>query len=314
MMEKPWWAWTFFFTLIFILLLLDLGLFHRKQREIHVKESLYLSFFYIIISLIFGVWVWYEFGYQAGTDYLTGYLIEKSLSIDNIFVISLIFGYFKIPKAYEHRVLFWGILGVLILRGTMIGLGTALIREFEWVLYIFGAFLIFTGIKMALLGDQEFDIHENFILKFMQKHLRFTQVFQGQRFYIIQTHEKTGKKQLFWTPLFLSLILIEFIDLIFALDSIPAIFAITTDSFIVYTSNIFAVLGLRALYFALSAIISRFYYLKYALSAILIFIGSKIFIKDLLGIEKFPSGVSLGITVFLLTLGIIVSLYKTKKS
>ena len=312
-MGKPVWMWAVFMTVVVILLALDLGLFHRKPREIGVKESLVLSSFYIFIGLAFGGWVWINLGSVSGKEYFTGFLVEKTLSMDNIFVISLIFGYFGIPRLYQHRVLFWGILGVILLRGIVIGLGAWLVASFHWVLYIFALLLIFTGIKMLLPGDDEPDIEDNPALKIMRRIFRITPEILGQRFFIRQPDEKTGVMALWVTPLFIAMILIEIVDLIFALDSIPAIFAITTDPFIVYTSNIFAILGLRALYFALSAVIDRFVYLKPALAMILVFIGSKIFIADLAGWEKFPSSVSLGVTVALIAGGILYSLWRTQR-
>ena len=312
-MGKPVWMWAVFATVVVILLALDLGLFHRKPREIGVKESLFLSSFYIFIGLAFGGWVWINLGSVSGKEYLTGFLVEKTLSMDNIFVISLIFAYLGIPRLYQHRVLFWGILGVILLRGIVIGLGAWLVASFHWVLYIFALLLIFTGIKMLLPGDDEPDIEDNPALKIMRRIFRITPEILGQRFFIRQPDEKTGVMALWVTPLFIAMILIEIVDLIFALDSIPAIFAITTDPFIVYTSNIFAILGLRALYFALSAVIDRFIYLKPALAMILVFIGSKIFIADLAGWEKFPSSVSLGVTVALIVGGILYSLWRTQR-
>lgn len=310
--DKPLWMWVAFIILVLVLLVIDLGVLHRKQRIITVRESLTMSAMYVIISLLFALWIAHILGIPSANDYLTGYLIEKTLSIDNIFIMSLIFTFFKIPLKYQHRVLFWGILGVIVLRGIMIGVGAKLISEFEWVMYIFAVFLIATGIKMVFASDDHLDISENFLFKFLRTHLRVTDELHGERFYISQIDAKTGRSQIWWTPLFITLVLIEFIDLIFAIDSVPAIFAITRDPYIVYTSNIFAILGLRALYFALAAIIHRFAYLKYSLALVLIFIGSKIFITDLMGLEKFPSSLSLGITIFLLGGGILYSLYKTK--
>ncbi|NBO19560.1 MAG: TerC/Alx family metal homeostasis membrane protein, partial [Proteobacteria bacterium] len=213
---------------------------------------------------------------------------------------------------YQHRVLFWGILGVIVLRAIMIGLGATLVQEFGWLLYIFALFLIITGVKMFILADKEMDIANNPALKFLRKYVRMTDQVHGERFFITQPHPTTGKMVRYATPLFMALLMIEIIDVVFAVDSVPAIFAITTDPFIVYTSNIFAILGLRALYFALAAMIKRFHYLKYALSILLVFIGSKIFIADLMGWEKFPSAWSLGITFTILGSGIAYSLWKTR--
>ncbi|MDJ0512170.1 MAG: TerC family protein [Methyloceanibacter sp.] len=312
-MGKPLWMWAIFMTIVVILLALDLGLFHRKSREIGVRESLVLSAFYITIGLGFGAWVWVNVGPTSGKEYLTGFLVEKTLSMDNIFVISLVFTYFGVPRIYQHRVLFWGILGVIVLRGIVIALGAWLVATFHWVLYIFALLLIFTGIKMLLPGDEEPDIEDNPALRVMRRFLRITPKLYGQRFFIRKPDDKTGKIVTWVTPLFVAMILIEIVDVIFALDSIPAIFAITTDTFVVYTSNIFAILGLRALYFALAAVIDRFQYLKPALAMILVFIGSKIFVADLAGWEKFPATVSLSVTISLIAGGILYSLWRTQR-
>jgi tellurite resistance protein TerC len=307
---KAGWIWLTFIAIVIILLTLDLGVLHKEQREIEVAESLWLSAGYISIALLFGGWVWWYFGQQSGIEYLTGFLIEKSLSMDNVFVIALIFTYFAVPRVYQHRVLFWGILGVIVLRAIMIGLGAALVSEFAWILYVFGAFLVLTGIKMLVIADNMPDIGNNPMLKFMRKRMNVTDELHGQNFWVQLPDAKTGKVAWFATPLFLALILVEVADLIFAVDSVPAIFAITQDPFIVYTSNIFAILGLRALYFALAAAIHRFKYLKYALALVLIFIGAKIFFVGIFG--KMPAVISLSVTFGLLAGGVIVSLYKTR--
>jgi len=267
------------------------------------------------MGLLYGAWLWFELGAAQGSLYLTGFLVEKSLSLDNIFVISLVFAYFKIPRMYQHRVLFWGILGVIVLRGATILLGATIIHKFEWVLYIFAAFLIFSGIKMLFMkhDEEDQDIGNNPVLRFFKKHMRVTHEIHGDKFWVRQPDPKTGKLALFATPLFLALLVIEFVDLIFAVDSIPAIFALTTDPYIVFTSNVFAILGLRALYFALAVILVRFKYLKYALALVLVFIGSKVFVADLLDLEKIPAVVSLGVTLSLLAGGVLYSLYKTRQ-
>ncbi len=312
-MDKPWWMWAVFFAVVFFLLFLDLGVMHKRNREIGMRESLMMSGFYISMGLLFGLWVWFELGANDASLYVTGFLVEKSLSLDNIFVISLVFTYFKIPRLYQHRVLFWGILGVIVLRGTMIGLGTSIVTHFHWVLYIFAAFLVFTGIKMLFAGDgDDEDISKNPALKFFQRHLRVTPELHGNKFSVMQENPQTGKMARYFTPLFLALVVIECVDLIFAVDSIPAILALTTDPFIVYTSNIFAILGLRALYFALAVILVRFQYLKYALALVLIFIGSKVFVVDMFDMAKFPAWLSLGVTLSLLFGGVAFSLYKTR--
>lgn len=311
-LTKPVWMWLVFMALVIILLVLDLGILHKQQREIEVRESLILSAGYIAIGLLFGGWVWWEMGQQSGIEYMTGFIVEKTLAMDNIFVIAMIFAFFSIPRQYQHRVLFWGILGVIVLRAIMIGLGATLVAEFSWVLYIFAIFLIATGVKMIIFANKKADLANNPILKFMRRHFNVTDKFHGEKFLVKQPDPKTGKMVTFLTPLMLALVLIEIADVIFAVDSVPAIFAITTDPYLVYTSNIFAILGLRALYFALAAVLARFHYLKYALSVLLIFIGSKIFIADLMGWEKFPAMWSLGITFAILGTGIVYSLHKTR--
>jgi tellurite resistance protein TerC len=314
-MDKPLWMWAVFLTVVVLLLAFDLGVLNKKGKEkIGIKESLWLSLFYFLIACAFGGWVWQELGSQSGKEYFTGYFIEKSLSLDNVFVISLVFGMFAIPPRNQYRVLFWGILGALFLRGIMIALGVTIVSQFYWVLYIFAAFLVFTGIKMLLPGSGHNDLKDSKILKFLKKHIRCTEELHGQKFRVkLPSRKDSDKKVWHYTPLFIAFAMIMFIDLIFAVDSVPAIFAITNDTYIIYTSNIFAVLGLRALYFALAAIIHRFHYLKYSLALVLIFIGSKIFIADLLGLEKFPASISLGVTVALIAGGVILSLVKTAK-
>lgn len=313
-MDKPIWMWAVFLAVIIILLVLDLGVFHKKDKAIGVKESMWMSAFYIGIAILFGFFILYKLGLRSFEEYLTGFLIEKSLALDNIFIISLVFTSLSIPPKYQHRVLFWGILGVIILRAIMIYLGSELIKQFSWVLYIFAVFMIFTGIKMFFVSEKAVDINDNILLKWMRKHIRITNDFDGHKFFVRRLEPKSNKIKLFVTPLFVALLIIEFVDVVFAVDSVPAIFMITTDPYIVYTSNVFAILGLRALYFALASIIDRFHYLKYALAMVLIFIGSKIFIADIMGIEKFPSTVSLSITFGLLFGGVVYSLYKSKKA
>ena len=306
----PAWVWLAFIGIVVTLLAFDLGVLHRDDHEIGVRESLLLSAGYISVALIFGAWVWWYLGAQSGMDYYTGFMIEKSLSMDNVFVIALIFSFFAIPRQYQHRVLFWGILGVIVLRAIMIGLGATLVSQFSWVLYLFGAFLIFTGIKMWIIADHMPDIANNPLLKFLKRHMRVTDGLRGNAFWLHEPDPATGKVVRFATPLLLALVLIEFVDLVFAVDSVPAIFAITTDPFIVYTSNIFAILGLRALYFALAAMIHRFKYLKYALALVLVFIGSKIFLVGIIG--KIPPAISLSVTFGLIAGGVLVSLWKTR--
>ena len=307
-LDKPVWVWLSFIAIVGALLALDLGVLHKKQREIAVGESLALSAVYIGLGLAYGGWVWWYMGETAGIQYITGFVIEKSLAMDNVFVIAMIFSYFAIPTIYQHRVLFYGILGVIVLRAMMIALGATLVEQFAWVLHVFAAFLILTGVQMWRNAEKVYDVAANPVLAFVRRRFDVTENLHGERFFVRQN----GKR--YMTPLFLALIMIELVDLVFAVDSVPAIFAITTDPFIVYTSNIFAILGLRALYFALAAMVHRFHYLKYALAVLLVFIGSKIFVADAFGLAKIPPPVSLGITFAILATGIGWSLWKTRTS
>ena len=330
----PVWVWLAFIGAVIAILIFDLGVLHREAHEIEVKESLWMSALYIGLGLLWAVAVWWIYYYYGGDNaidpqiaslptasdrawvavklYLTGYLVEKTLAMDNVFVISMIFAYFAIPRMYQHRVLFWGILGVIVLRAIMIGLGATLVMNFAWMLYIFALILIATGVKMLFAINDQPDIANNPALRLLRKHMNVTDEIHGEKFFVKKQHSVTGKMTRFATPLFLCLILVEIADVIFAIDSVPAIFAITPDPFIVYTSNIFAILGLRALYFALAAMVHRFHYLKYALAFVLIFIGSKIFLGDWLWDGKMPAEISLGVTAALLTGGVIFSLLKTR--
>ncbi|EKT4454895.1 TerC family protein [Pseudomonas sp. TYF_15] len=305
------WLWLVFMAIVIGLLVLDLGVLHRHDREIEMRESLLLYSGYFSVGVLFGAGVWYQLGAQSALEFYTGFLVEQSLSMDNVFVMAMIFSYFAIPRRYQHRVLFWGILGVVFLRAIMIGVGAALVQNFAWVLYIFGAFLLFTGVKMALSKeDSRPDLANNPILKFVRRHMRVTDQIHGSHFFVRHTPAGHSKALRYATPLFLALVLIELADLVFAVDSVPAIFAITQDPFIVYTSNIFAILGLRSLYFALAALMHRFVYLKYALALVLIFIGCKIFYHGMVG--KVPALLSLGVTFGLLLGGVVISLIKTR--
>jgi tellurite resistance protein TerC len=305
------WLWLSFFAIVLTLLVLDLGVLHRNEHEIEMRESLLLYSGYFSVGLLFGVWVWHQLGAQSALEFYTGLLVEQSLSMDNVFVMAMIFGFFGVPRRYQHRVLFWGILGVVVLRALMIGLGTALVQQFDWVLYLFGAFLLFTGVKM-LFAHQEHhpDLAQNPLLRFLRRHVRVTEELHEGHFFVRKRPEGASHHLLYATPLFLALLLIELADLVFAVDSVPAVFAITQDPFIVYTSNIFAILGLRSLYFALAALMHRFIYLKYALALVLIFIGGKIFLHGLIG--KIPALLSLGVTFGLLAGGVLLSLLKTR--
>lgn len=310
LLGTPVWGWLVFATIVVVLLVLDLGVLHKDDKPIAPTESLLLSAGYIGIALLFGVGVWLQLGPQAGMNYYTAFLVEKSLSMDNVFVIALVFSVLAIPSHLQHRVLFWGILGVIVMRGLLIGMGAALVSQFSWILYLFGAFLVYTGIKMWALAEVQHDMAGSPLLGWLRRHLRLTDGLRGNRFWVSEPATDGSGVKLHATPLLLALILVELFDLVFAVDSVPATFAITTDPFIVYTSNIFAILGLRALYFALATLIERFRYLKYALALVLVFIGSKIFLVGFIG--KFPPALSLGITGGLLAGGVLWSLWKTR--
>jgi tellurite resistance protein TerC len=309
---QPVSMWAIFLTVVTTLLVFDLGFLNRKDHEIGVKESLRLTAAYISIALLFGVWVWWRLGADDGMDYFTAYLVEQSLSMDNLFVISLIFAYYGIPRQYQHRVLFWGIIGVIVMRGIMIGVGSVMIHKFEWLLLVFAAFLIFTGIKMLFSSDDDDGkIEDSGFIKFLQKHLRVTPFLRGHKFFIREKGLAGKRGPLRATPLFLALVTVEAADLIFAVDSVPAVLAITTSTFVVYTSNVFAVVGLRAMYFAIAAIIHRFIYMKYALALILVFIGCKAFYAEIFD-SKVPPYISLGLTLGTLAGGFIFSMIKTR--
>jgi tellurite resistance protein TerC len=297
----PLWAWMAFNAFVLAMLALDLGVFHRKSHVVKGREALIWSGVWIGLALVFNVIVWAWRGPQAGTEFLTGYLIEKALSVDNIFVFLLIFAFFKVPPAYQHRVLFWGIIGALVMRAICIAVGAALLKEFHWLVYVFGAILIASGIKMVTSHGKEIDPEKNPILKLFRRMVPVTPDYVGDKFFVI----REGKR---WaTPLFVALLFVEISDLIFAVDSIPAILAITQDTFIVYTSNVFAILGLRALFFALADVMGRFRFLHFALSAILIFVGTKMLVSEIYG--KIPVGISLGVVVSLLVGAIAASMF-----
>jgi tellurite resistance protein TerC len=306
----PSYFWLIFISIVIALLVFDLGVLHKKDKEIEAKESFILYGGYMAVAFAFGAWIWVSRGAQSGLEFFTGYLIEQSLSMDNIFVIATIFGALAIPRKYQHRVLFWGILGVIAFRAVLIGVGAALVMSFSWVLYIFGAFLIFTGIRMFIKSDHAPDIENNPVLKWMRRHFRITKELHGQKFLVRLPDANTAKKALWLTPLLIALIMVEFVDLIFAVDSVPAIFAVTQDTFIVYTSNIFAILGLRSLYFALASAMNRFAYLQYSLATLLVLVGVKVSLVPM-GI-KLPTALSLAVTVGVLAAGIVYSLWKTR--
>jgi len=306
----PVYFWIAFIAIVIALLVFDLGILHKDEHEIGAKESLTLYGFYVAIAMAFGAWVWFQRGAQAGLEFYTGYLIEQSLAMDNMFVIATIFGFLGIPRLYQHRVLFWGIIGVIAFRAILIGLGAALVYQFSWILFLFGAFLVFTGIRMFRHQDDVPDIEHNPVYSFLTKHFRVTKELHGRNFITKAPDPKTGKLVTWLTPLAVALVMVETVDLIFAVDSVPAVFAVTQDTFIVYTSNIFAILGLRALYFALAAAMNRFRYLQTSLAIILVLVGIKIFLVPL-GI-KIDTLLSLLITLGILAGGVIFSLWKTR--
>lgn len=312
--------WVGFNVFVLAMLALDLGVFHRKAHEVNVKEALVWSVVWIGLALVFNLIIYlywdvmmpnspdFANNTEAALAFLTGYLIEKSLSVDNIFVFVLVFSSFAVPAIYQHRVLFWGVLGALIMRGMMIAAGAALIKEFHWIIWIFGAFLIYTGIKMVKSDDHAIDPADHTVVKWLRKIMPMTETYEGQRFVVV----KNGVRMA--TPLLAVLLVVEFTDLIFAVDSIPAIFAITDNAFIVYTSNVFAILGLRSLYFVLAGAMGKFRYLKPALAFILTFVGVKMLFPDAtkyaLGEAiKIPVGVSLGVVLGALVVAILASWY-----
>lgn len=310
-MEHSLLTWVIFASIVVVVLALDLGVMHRKTTEVSVKNSLMTTAFYMLVASAFGIWVWHGMGAQAGKEFFTGYLVEFSLSMDNVFVMSMIFSYLMIPRRYQHRVLFWGILGAIVFRAGMIGAGAYLVSQFAWMMYLFGAFLLFTGVKMWLGAGEEADISKNRVLLYLKRHLPLTPDVRDHSFIVKQTDPITGRTtKILGTPLLLALVLVELADLLFAVDSVPAIFAITQDPYLVYTSNIFAILGLRALYFSLAAMIHRFAYLKYALALVLVFIGGKIFVAHFVPVSAL---VSLLATFGILAGGIGYSLWRTRQ-
>lgn len=290
------WPWIIFNAFVLLMLALDLGVFHRQSKKISFKEAITWSVIWIGLALIFNGWIYYSMGRQPAIEFLTGYLVEKSLSVDNIFVFVLLFSFFKVPDEYRHRVLFWGVIGALIMRAIFISVGAVLIAKFHWIIYLFGAFLVYTGYKMIKKSAADMHPEDNPLVKWFVKKGRVTSEYHGKKFFV----NISGKNLA--TPLFLCLLSVEFTDLIFAVDSIPAIFAITKDPFIVYTSNVFAILGLRSLYFALEGVITKFPYLRYGLAIILVFIGVKMLLVDVLII---PVVASLGVIALILFVSIL---------
>src|SRR5262245_22805943 len=287
-MDTNFWLYAGFTAFVLGMLALDLGVFHRKAHVVKPREAGMWIAVWMTLALVFAAVLYFWHGAEVSLLFLTGYLIEQSLSADNIFVIVMIFGFFSVPAKYQHRVLFWGILGALLMRGAFIGMGTFLIQKLSWIMYVFGAFLVFTGIKMAMRQDEEFDAEKNVVMRTARRFLLVTNHYDGKKFFTTEMGAKVA------TPLFLVLLLVEFTDLVFAVDSIPAIFAVTTDPFLVYTSNVFAILGLRSMYFLLAGVVNKFVYLKYGLSAILTFVGIKMLIADFYHV---PIPLSLGFIV-----------------
>lgn len=316
------WMWIGFNLFVLAMLALDLGVFHRHAHTVSVKEATIWSVVWISLALVFNAGIYFFWqqliptsaysNSDAALSFFTGYLIEKSLSVDNIFVFVLIFSYFSVPPQYQHRILFWGIIGALLMRAALILVGATLIKEFHWIIWVFGAFLIFTGIKMAFHKNEELHPEQNPLIKLFRRLMPVTNTYEGSRFFVRQA----GK--LMATPLFLVLLMIESTDLIFAVDSIPAIFAVTQEPFIVYTSNVFAILGLRSLYFLLAGVMDKFYYLKLGLSVVLTFVGVKMLMPDLsallTGISyKIPTLVSLGVVAGILIVAVIASLLRARR-
>lgn len=304
MSDTSFWLWAGFNLFVLAMLALDLGVFHRKSHEVSIKEATVWSAVWVGLALLFNAGIYWFQGNEPAIQFFTGYLIEKSLSVDNIFVFALIFSYFAVPPAYQHRVLFWGILGALVMRAGFILAGAALLAKFHWIIYVFGAFLIVTGVKMAIFRNAEMHPEKNPVVKLVRRLIPVTQEYRKDRFFV----REAGR--LVATPLFLVLVLIETTDLVFAVDSIPAIFAVTNDPFIVYTSNVFAILGLRSLYFVLAGVMQKFSYLKLGLSAVLVFVGIKMTLVDF---YKIPSSVSLGVIATILTLSVVASLWKSRR-
>ncbi len=303
-MAVPWWAWAAVIAFTLVLLALDLFVLHREAHEVSLREAGWLSAFYAGIGLGFGALMWVWRGPEAGGEYLAGYLIEKSLSVDNIFVFALIFSYFAIPAKYQHRVLFWGIIGAIAFRALFIALGAVLLNNVDWIVYVFGAFLVYTGIKMARGHSVEVHPDRNPVIRLMRRVIPVSDELHGQRFLV----RDAGK----WvaTPLLAALVAVETMDVVFAIDSVPAIFAITDDVFIVFTANVFAILGLRAMYFLLAGTIPRFAYLQTGLALVLVFVGAKMFLTD---VGKLPIWISLGVIAAIIGTSIAASLWKVRR-
>lgn len=304
-MPNEYVIWIGFNILVLAMLALDLGVFHRQAHEVKVKEALIWSAVWIALAMLFNAGIYFWRGSEVALEFFTGYLIEKSLSVDNIFVFILIFSYFSVPALYQHKVLFWGILGALLMRAILIAVGATLIAKFHWIIYVFGGFLIITGVKMALQKSTGIHPEKNPLVRLFKRFMPVTNEYHGEKFFI----KENGRR--FATPLFIVLLMVEFTDLVFAVDSIPAIFAITKDPFIVYTSNVFAILGLRSLYFALAGVMGYFHYLKIGLALVLVFVGAKMMVVD---IYKIPIGLSLSVVGGILLLSVLASLIWPRRS
>jgi len=307
----PIWFWAIFAGAIAAVLVFDLGYLSRRVPVLSLGQSLTLTAGYAALALIFGVGVWLYFGSGQGSLFFTAYVLEQSLSIDNVFVMSVIFSFFAVPREYQHRVLFWGIVAAIVLRGLFVGLGAAAVEHFAWLLYLFGIFLIATGVRMMFAGEHQFDLNRNRGVQWLMHHLRMTHEFSGDKFFVTKPERGTGKPLRYATPLFAAFMTINIADIIFAVDSVPAVLSQTRDPFIVYTSNIFAILGLRALYFVIDALIARFRYLKVALSFLLIFIGFVIFYERLIG--EFDNVLTMEITFAVIILAIVASVIRPQR-
>lgn len=303
-MTDSFWLWIGFNVFVLAMLAVDLGVFHRKSHAVTFKESMAWTCVWVVLALVFNLGIWHFSGPSKALEFFTGYLIEKSLSVDNVFVFALLFSYFAVPPKYQHKVLFWGILGALVMRAAMIGVGSALISRFTWIIYLFGAFLILTGIKMVVKKEEEIHPENNPVVKWFKKFMPVTKDYHGDKFFVMENGVRSA------TPLFITLLLVEMSDVIFAVDSIPAIFAVTTDPFIVYTSNVFAILGLRSLYFVLAGVMNKFHYLKMGLGVVLTFIGVKMMLAHTA--YKIDTLVSLGVVVLVLTASVVLSLLRPK--
>ncbi len=304
-MTENLWLWVGFNVFVLAMLALDLGVFHRQAHVVALRESLTWTGVWVGLALVFNLGVWHYAGSTKALEFFTGYLIEKSLSVDNVFVFALLFSYFAVPSLFQHKVLFWGILGALIMRAIMIAAGAALIAKFAWIICVFGGFLILTGIKMIVKREEEIHPERNPVVKWFKRLMPVTPDYRGDKFFVRENGTRMA------TPLFMVLLLVEIFDLIFAVDSIPAIFAVTKDPFIVYTSNVFAILGLRSLYFALAGVIDKFHYLKIGLGVVLTFVGVKMILAHTAW--KIDTLVSLGVILAILTVSVVWSLLKPKK-